>query len=152
MAITSDYVRQIFKSLERGDGADFFTHVADDVEWTVMGTHPLAGDYHSKAAFYRRYFCEAGSGSSGRRSTSRGASYPPGRSGSCRIEFPGDRQERHAVRLAGSSFSRRRESFAFARISTQRWLSACSRKTRLPDSRPLFRLSIEKFACRERMS
>jgi hypothetical protein len=30
---------------------DFFKYVADDVEWTVMGTHPLAGTYHSKTAF-----------------------------------------------------------------------------------------------------
>ncbi len=34
-----------------GDGGGFFVHVADDVDWTVMGTHPLAGRYHSKAAF-----------------------------------------------------------------------------------------------------
>ena len=43
MAVTPDYVREIFKGLENGDGAAFFTHVADDVDWTVMGTHPLAG-------------------------------------------------------------------------------------------------------------
>jgi ketosteroid isomerase-like protein len=29
----------------------FFAHVTDDVDWTVMGTHPLAGDYYSKAEF-----------------------------------------------------------------------------------------------------
>jgi uncharacterized protein len=45
---TPDRVRQIFKSLETGDGAAFF---ADDVDWTVMGTHPLAGHYRSKAAY-----------------------------------------------------------------------------------------------------
>ena len=49
MAVTSDYVRDIFKGLEHGDGAAFFAHVVDDVDWTVMGKHPLAGDYHSKA-------------------------------------------------------------------------------------------------------
>ena len=43
MAVTPDFVREIFKGLEEGDGAAFFTHVADDVDWTVMGTHPLAG-------------------------------------------------------------------------------------------------------------
>ena len=51
MTVTSDYVRDIFKGLEKGDGAAFFAHVADDVDWTVMGTHPLAGNYRSKAAF-----------------------------------------------------------------------------------------------------
>ncbi|HEY2469225.1 MAG TPA: hypothetical protein VGI45_15495 [Terracidiphilus sp.] len=40
MAITSDSVREIFKGLENGDGAAFFEGVADDVDWTVMGTHP----------------------------------------------------------------------------------------------------------------
>jgi ketosteroid isomerase-like protein len=49
--MTPDRIRQIFKALETGDGADFFAHVADDVDWTVMGTHPLAGQYHSKTAY-----------------------------------------------------------------------------------------------------
>jgi ketosteroid isomerase-like protein len=31
--ITEDYVRSIFKGLENGDGASFFEHVADDVDW-----------------------------------------------------------------------------------------------------------------------
>ena len=35
--MTPDRIRQIFKSLETGDGAAFFAHVADDVDWTVMG-------------------------------------------------------------------------------------------------------------------
>jgi ketosteroid isomerase-like protein len=51
MAITSDSVRKIFSGLENGDGASFFEHVADNVDWTVMGTHPLAGHYSSKNAF-----------------------------------------------------------------------------------------------------
>ena len=50
-AITADRVRDIFKGLENGDGGAFFTHVADDVDWIVMGTHPLAGHYLSKADF-----------------------------------------------------------------------------------------------------
>jgi hypothetical protein len=50
MAITLERVREIFKGLEAGDGAAFFTHVAEDVDWTVMGTHPLAGHYLSKKA------------------------------------------------------------------------------------------------------
>ena len=51
MAITSDRVREIFKGLENGDGAAFFKQVADNVDWIVEGTHPLAGHYHSKKAF-----------------------------------------------------------------------------------------------------
>jgi uncharacterized protein len=50
-AVTAEYVRNVFRGLETGDGAAFFEHVADDVDWTVMGTHPLAGHYTSKAAF-----------------------------------------------------------------------------------------------------
>jgi uncharacterized protein len=49
--MTPDRIREIFKSLEVGDGAAFFTHVADDVDWTVMGTHPLAGHYQNKADY-----------------------------------------------------------------------------------------------------
>jgi ketosteroid isomerase-like protein len=44
-------VKEIFSQLENGDGAVFFTHVADDVDWTVEGHHPLAGRYHSKVDF-----------------------------------------------------------------------------------------------------
>ena len=51
MAITPDRVREIFNGLESGEGAAFFKHVADDVDWTVMGTHPLAGHYTSKQSF-----------------------------------------------------------------------------------------------------
>jgi hypothetical protein len=51
MAITADRVREIFKGLENGDGAAFFDHVADNVDWIVEGTHPLAGHYLSKKAF-----------------------------------------------------------------------------------------------------
>ena len=60
MTVTSERVREIFKGLERGDGAAFFAHVADDVAWTVMGTHPLAGDYRSKAAFIAGTFAKLG--------------------------------------------------------------------------------------------
>jgi ketosteroid isomerase-like protein len=51
MAITPDRVRAIFKGLDAGDGAAFFEHVADNVDWTVEGTHPLAGHYRSKDDF-----------------------------------------------------------------------------------------------------
>jgi ketosteroid isomerase-like protein len=56
MAITLDRVREIFMRLENGDGDEFFTHVADDVDWIVEGTHPLAGHYHSKADFLEHTF------------------------------------------------------------------------------------------------
>ena len=49
--MTTDRIRQLFKALETGDGAAFFAHIADDVDWTVMGTHPLAGHYHSRADY-----------------------------------------------------------------------------------------------------
>ena len=60
MAVTPDHVREVFKGLENGDGAAFFTHVADDVDWTVMGTHPLAGRYRSKADFIAGTFTKLG--------------------------------------------------------------------------------------------
>ena len=56
MGITSDSVREIFKGLENGDGATFFEHVADNVDWIVEGTHPLAGHYFSKKAFIEGTF------------------------------------------------------------------------------------------------
>jgi uncharacterized protein len=60
MAITVDSVREIFKGLERGDGAAFFDHVADNVDWIVEGTHPLAGHYLSKKAFIAGTFAKLG--------------------------------------------------------------------------------------------
>jgi ketosteroid isomerase-like protein len=60
MAITTERVREIFRGLEKGDGAAFFEHVADDVDWTVMGTHPLAGRYRSKQAFIAGTFAKLG--------------------------------------------------------------------------------------------
>ena len=56
MGITSESVREIFKGLESGDGAAFFEHVADNVDWIVEGTHPLAGHYLSKKAFIEGTF------------------------------------------------------------------------------------------------
>jgi ketosteroid isomerase-like protein len=60
MPVTVDRVREIFKGLESGDGAAFFDRVADDVDWTVMGTHPLAGHYLSKRAFTAGTFAKLG--------------------------------------------------------------------------------------------
>lgn len=51
MAITVEQVRKVFEGLESGDGSAFFDHVAEDVDWTVHGTQPLAGRYLSKADF-----------------------------------------------------------------------------------------------------
>jgi ketosteroid isomerase-like protein len=54
--LTKKHVEKIFNHL-RNDRSDlFFEHVADDVSWTVMGTHPLAGVYHSKHDFLSHTF------------------------------------------------------------------------------------------------
>ena len=60
MTITSESVREIFKGLENGDGAAFFEHVTDNVDWVVEGTHPLAGHYLSKKAFIEGTFTKLG--------------------------------------------------------------------------------------------
>ena len=60
MAITPERVREVFKGLENGDGGAFFEHVADDVDWIVMGTHPLAGHYRSKKNFIAGTFAKLG--------------------------------------------------------------------------------------------
>ena len=58
--ITEDYVRKIFEGLEHGDGAVFFEHVDDKVDWIVEGTHPLAGHYKSKSDFLAGTFAKLG--------------------------------------------------------------------------------------------
>jgi hypothetical protein len=35
---------------------EFWDRVSDDVDWTVEGTHPLAGRYHSKSEFVAATF------------------------------------------------------------------------------------------------
>jgi uncharacterized protein len=56
MSLALTQVQDIFNNLATGKEDVFFTHVADDVDWTVEGTHPLAGRYHSKADFLAHTF------------------------------------------------------------------------------------------------
>ena len=60
LMVTEDYVREVFKGLEHGDGAGFFKHVDDRVDWIVEGTHPLAGHYKSKSDFVAGTFAKLG--------------------------------------------------------------------------------------------
>jgi ketosteroid isomerase-like protein len=55
MALSTQYVQQVFGTLQQ-HADDFFKHVADNVSWTVMGTHPLAGTYHNKEDFLNHTF------------------------------------------------------------------------------------------------
>ena len=56
MTVQVNYVQTLFANLENGKSDAFFEHVADDVKWTVMGTHPLAGTYHTKDDFISHTF------------------------------------------------------------------------------------------------
>ena len=60
MTLTADRVRSVFSGLEGRDPDRFFEHVASDVDWTVLGTHPLAGRHRDKAEFRRRTFGRLG--------------------------------------------------------------------------------------------
>ena len=47
----------LFRNLENPATQErFWQRVADDVDWTVEGTHPLAGRYHDKQAFTQATF------------------------------------------------------------------------------------------------
>jgi uncharacterized protein len=56
MTVQANYVKSLFANLENGKSGAFFEHVADDVNWTVMGSHPLAGTYHTKVDFLSHTF------------------------------------------------------------------------------------------------
>ena len=44
--------RELFERLaDPATAKEFWERVADDVDWTVQGTHPLAGRYRGKEAF-----------------------------------------------------------------------------------------------------
>ena len=51
MALDKKEVAALFDKLAQGEKDYFFDHVADDVDWTVMGRHPIAGRYTKKADF-----------------------------------------------------------------------------------------------------
>jgi uncharacterized protein len=51
LALTIEYVEKLFRNLSTGNSRVFFEGVADDVQWTVTGTHPMAGAYKTKADF-----------------------------------------------------------------------------------------------------
>lgn len=52
---------QLFSHLEDPATApQFFECVADDVDWTVMGTHPVAGRYRDKVTFQNATFGRLG--------------------------------------------------------------------------------------------
>ena len=56
MKTSKQFVIDLFTHLEAGHHDEFFRHVADNVNWQVMGTHPLAGIYHSKEEFFAHTF------------------------------------------------------------------------------------------------
>jgi uncharacterized protein len=56
MSLTIEYVNRLFENLSIGNGSAFFDNVADNVHWTVMGTHPLAGMYKRKEDFLKNTF------------------------------------------------------------------------------------------------
>ena len=54
--VTKQEAENLFQLLESTENNLFFDKVSDDVSWTVMGTHPLAGTYHSKQDFILNTF------------------------------------------------------------------------------------------------
>jgi hypothetical protein len=56
VALTRDKVKAMFGKLAGDDPGEFFEHVSDEVRWTVLGTHPLAGEYRSKSEFQQATF------------------------------------------------------------------------------------------------
>jgi ketosteroid isomerase-like protein len=54
--ISEEYVKELFDYLKTGETEKFFSKVSDDVNWTVMGTHPLAGNYQTKQDFVKSTF------------------------------------------------------------------------------------------------
>jgi uncharacterized protein len=47
--IRDDRIALFAKLQDPATHPQFWDRVADDVDWTVEGTHPLAGRYHNKA-------------------------------------------------------------------------------------------------------
>jgi ketosteroid isomerase-like protein len=57
MTTTRDDRIALFANLrDPASQQQFWDRVADDVDWTVEGTHPLAGRYHNKTQFLEATF------------------------------------------------------------------------------------------------
>ena len=56
MSITLNQVENLFNHLQTGENEQFFEKVANNVTWTVLGTHPLAGTYNTKQDFVSKTF------------------------------------------------------------------------------------------------
>ena len=57
MTTTRDDRIALFANLQDpASQQQFWDRVADDVDWTVEGTHPLAGRYHNKSQFIEATF------------------------------------------------------------------------------------------------
>ena len=56
MKLTKQFVEKLFRNLENGHQDQFFSQVAPNVLWEVMGTHPLAGVYNGKQEFLDHTF------------------------------------------------------------------------------------------------
>lgn len=54
--LSKEKITALFHNLETNHADAFFARVNDNVDWTVMGTHPLAGEYKSKSAFFEATF------------------------------------------------------------------------------------------------
>jgi ketosteroid isomerase-like protein len=54
--LTKQFVEKLFRNLENGHQDQFFSQVAPNVLWEVMGTHPLAGVYNGKQEFLDHTF------------------------------------------------------------------------------------------------
>lgn len=61
MPLTLDYVTKLFENLSNVRRDIFFDNVIDDIRWTVMGTHSLAGAHNKKDDFLQRTFERLGS-------------------------------------------------------------------------------------------
>jgi ketosteroid isomerase-like protein len=61
MTTSRDDRVELFSKLQHVDTqSEFWARVAEDVDWTVEGTHPLAGRYHTKAEFISATFTSLG--------------------------------------------------------------------------------------------
>jgi ketosteroid isomerase-like protein len=132
MAVEADFVRRIFAGLEHGDGAAFFEHVADDVDWTVMGTHPLAGHYKSRAEFTAATFAKLGKVLPGGAQLNVNDVFIAGDVAIVELHSKATAKMAFASTtiIAGCAISRTTRSSASAPISIRRWWPGCSRRIR----------------------
>ena len=51
-----EFITQLFRRWEQGDGQSLFNALAEDVRWTAIGNTPISGTYTSRDEYFEKVY------------------------------------------------------------------------------------------------